>query len=298
MEIFAAVLMLAGLAQGAPAAAEPSVSAGWLREHLDDPGLVLLHVGPKAAFESGHVPGAQLVLPGDLAVPRAEGALQLQLLPPDALREKLELLGVGDASRVVVYAAEGWITPATRVLFALDAGGVGERASLLEGGLEAWKAAGFPVSAELRPRARAELHARPRPELVADLDAVKASLGAPGVAIVDARLERFFSGADPGSMPRAGHIPGARSLPFSSLLRPDGGLRDDAELAAAFRASGVGPNDAVISYCHIGQQATLVYLVAKRLGHPARVYDGSWEEWSRSSELPIAIQPPGERAKD
>jgi len=299
MEFLAAGLLLAALAQAPPPpAAGPSVSAAWVRERLDDPALVLLHVGPRPAFEKEHLPGAQLVLPRDLSLPRGESALMLQLLPAEPLREKLELLGIGDASHVVVYAAEGWATPATRVLFSLDAMGIAERASLMDGGLETWKAAGHPLSTELRPRPRAELHARPRPELVADIETVKASLAAPGVAIVDARLPQFYSGSDPGGMPRAGHIPGAKSIPFGSLLAEDGRLRSDAELAEIFRAAGVGAKDAVISYCHIGQQATLVYFAARRLGHPARVYDGSWDEWSRQGELPVEAPAPAQQGKE
>jgi thiosulfate/3-mercaptopyruvate sulfurtransferase len=298
MCILAPGLLLAALASAAAPDAGTTVTADWVRQHLEDPSLVLLHVGPKAAFEKAHLPGAQLVLLSDLSLPRSESALMLQLLPPHALREKLELLGIGDSSRVVVYAAEGWVTPATRVLFSLDVMGVGERASLLDGGLETWRAAGFPVSTELRGRPRAELRASARPELVADVEAVKTSLTAPGVAIVDARLPQFYSGSDPGGMPRAGRIPGARSVPFGSLLTQDGRLRGDAELAEILRAAGVGPKDAVISYCHIGQQATLVYFAAKRLGHAARVYDGSWDEWSRDSTLPVEKQPPGVEQRD
>ena len=79
---------LSGIAAPLVTAGEMLVSPSWLKENLLDPKLVLFHVGSKPEFEKEHLPGAQLVVPQDLSIPRAEGALILQLLPPDALREK------------------------------------------------------------------------------------------------------------------------------------------------------------------------------------------------------------------
>ena len=96
--------------------------------------LVLLHVGVKAEFEAEHIPGARFVAPSDLSILRAEGALILQLLPPDALRAVLESLGISDDSRVIVYFGKDWVSPSTRVTFSLDAAGLGDRTSILDGG--------------------------------------------------------------------------------------------------------------------------------------------------------------------
>ncbi len=270
------------------------VTPAWLLEHKGDTNLVLLHVGVKAEFEAGHLPGAQLVNPQDLSIPRAEGALILQLLPPEALRAKLESLGIGDDSRVVIYFGKDWVSPATRVYFSLDAAGLGDRTSLLDGGMPAWKKAGGPVTVEASPpRPAGKISAAPRRELVAELDMVKTSLGKAGVVIVDSRNTEFFDGSSAGSMPRAGRIPGARSLPFDTLVTDDNLMKSDARTAELFKAIGIKPGDIVISYCHVGQQATLVYFAAKRLGYVARMYDGSWDEWSRKSDLPVEKGPAG-----
>ena len=109
----------------------------------------------------------------------------------------------------------------------------------------------------------------------------------PGVVIVDARTPPYYDGKDPGSMPRAGHIPGARNLPFSNLATDDLTMKSAAETAELFKAAGIRPGDTVVSYCHIGQQATVVWFAATRLGYKAQLYDGSWDEWSRKSELPV-----------
>jgi thiosulfate/3-mercaptopyruvate sulfurtransferase len=287
--------VLAGLVLLASASTVPAapgdgmlVSPAWLLEHVGDRNLVLLHVGPAAEYEAGHIPGARLVTPQDLAVPKADGALTLQLLPPEALRAKLEGDGIGDGSRVVVYFGKDWVSPATRVYFSLAAAGLEERTSLLDGGMPAWvKAGGKPTAARVEPPPRGKITATPHPELVADLEAVKADVGKPGVAIVDARTPPYYEGKERGSMPRAGHIPEARSLPFTELVGDDLTMKSLSQTAELFRAAGIRPGDTVVSYCHIGQQATVVWFAAVRLGHKARLYDGSWDEWSRKKELPV-----------
>ena len=274
-------------------AADILVTPAWLVEHRGERNLVLLHVGVPAEFEKEHIPGAIPVNPQDLAIPRAEGALILQLLPPDQLRQKLEGFGIGDDSHVVVYFSKDWVSPTTRVAFSLEAAGLGDRTSILDGGMPAWKAVGGAVIASTADPSSAiqrkpgKITAKPHPELVADLDFVKANLSAPGIAIVDARITKFFDGTDPGTMPRAGHIPGAHSLPFDTLVTDDNRMKSRDETTKILEAAGIKPGDTIVSYCHIGQQATVLYFAAKRLGYKALLYDGSWDEWSRKTELPV-----------
>ena len=89
-------------------------------------------------------------------------------------------------------------------------------------------------------------------------------------------------------MPRGGHIPSARNIPFSSLVEDSNNkFKSVAALRELFNAAAVKAGDSVTTYCHIGQQASLLYFVARYLGYDAHLYDGSFEDWSRRTELPV-----------
>src|SRR5262249_39052917 len=90
-----------------------------------------------------------------------------------------------------------------------------------------------------------------------------------------------------GGMPRAGHIPGARNVPYTSLLEPGGKLKPAAALRTLLNANGPPQPALSVSYCHIGQQATVLYFAARYLGLDARLYDGSLQDWRRPNDLPV-----------
>lgn len=261
------------------------VSADWLSKHLGDKDLVVLQVGDKAAYEAGHIPGARLVNLADVsAPPSGPDPLILEMPDPEALRAKLAALGVSDGSRIVVYPTRD-IQSATRVVFTLDAAGLGKRTSLLDGGLLGWKAEGRPTSTEVpavEPGRLAPLKMRP---LVVDADFVRSHVKAPGYVVVDARAPEFYSGARTGGTPakphKTGHIAGAASVPFSSVTTPELKLAPADEIAAKFKAAGVKPGDTVVTYCHVGQQASATLFAARSLGLNVLLYDGSFEDWSR-----------------
>ena len=85
---------------------------------------------------------------------------------------------------------------------------------------------------------------------------------------------------------KTGHIDGAVSVPYVSLVDENQQLKPKADLEAAFAKAGVKPGDTVIGYCHIGQQATATLFAARSLGYPVLLYDGSFEDWSRRN-LPV-----------
>ena len=252
---------------------------------------MLLHVGEKDEFVSGHIPGAQFISLTDISTPRGQG-LTLELPPVDQLKATFEKLGVSDKSRIVVYFGKDWVTPTARVFMTLDYLGLGDQTSILDGGLPAWRNKG-PVTTEIAQPKTGNFTPRPNTHLVVDAAWVSANLNKPGVMILDARAPQFFTGAEAGRMPRAGHIPGARNIPFSSLVEESSNMfKDAAILRGLFEGAGVKERNSVTTYCHIGQQASLLYFVARYLGYEAHVYDGSFEDWSRRTELPVVKSEP------
>ena len=170
-------------------AAEMLTSPAALEKELKDPRLVLLHVGSAQDYEAGHIAGAQLVTLADLSV-AGENNLRLQLPPVEVLREKLMKMGVGNDSRVVIYAGNESEQSATRIWFTFDY--LSLQASMVNGGLGAWKAAGLPVTKDVPTIAGAkDLRVQPRPGVVVDAAWISAHLKDSSMAIVDARLDEF-----------------------------------------------------------------------------------------------------------
>ena len=263
------------------------VTTDWLAKHLNDDSLVLLQVGERKDYDAEHIPGARFIQLSDISTPRGQGLI-LELPSVDQLKATFEKLGVTDKSRVIVYFGKDWVTPTARVFMTLDYLGLGDRTSILDGGLPAWRAEGKPLTAELREPKPGHFTPAPNARLVVDAMWVKANLNKPGVAILDARAAKFYTGAEAGQMPRAGHIPSAKNIPFSSLVDESTNKFKSVEsLRYLFNAAGVKPADSIATYCHIGQQASLLYFVARYLGYEAHLYDGSFQDWSNRSELPV-----------
>jgi thiosulfate/3-mercaptopyruvate sulfurtransferase len=123
--------------------------------------------------------------------------------------------------------------------------------------------------------------------VIADLDFVKSNLHQAGVRILDARDPKVYSGETARTGLPPGHIQGAGNVYYGGLLdEKTGKLKPVEELQAKFRDAGVKPGDRVVTYCFIGQQASALYLVSRYLGYDTRLYDGSWDEWSKHPELP------------
>ena len=277
-------LPLCATAQGTSGDMGLVVSPEWLAARLDDPSVVVLHLASnRREYTSGHIPGARFLWFNDVAPGNPD--LNTELPSVERLDELFETLGVSDNSRIVVYGQT--LNPiVTRVLMTLDYLGAGDRSAVLDGGLTAWKAEGRPVSTETPKVARGRFTPRVNRDVVVDAAFVSSSIEKPGVRILDARAANFYTG-EGGGGPRPGHIPSAKNVPFMTLLDANGKLKDKATLADMFSTAGVEQGDRVVTYCHVGQQATLLWLAARQAGLRASVYDGSFEDWSWRTELPV-----------
>ncbi len=263
------------------------VTVDWLADHLKDPSLVLLQIGDKKDYDKGHVPGAQFLEYESISTPHGQG-LMLELPPVAQLVSVFERLGVSNSSHVILYFGTNWVTPTTRVYWTLDYLGLGDRTSILNGGLVAWQATHHTVSAETKQPAKGSITPAPRKEIVADADWVSSQLNKPGVTILDARTHEFYNGSQSDGNPRSGHIPGAANLPYLDVVDQDNNkFKSPDAIKELFQAAGLKPGNLMVSYCHIGQRATVLYFTAKMLGYDAKMYDGSWEDWSHRKDLPI-----------
>jgi thiosulfate/3-mercaptopyruvate sulfurtransferase len=258
----------------------------WLASRMSDPSLVLLHVGEQAEFDAAHIPGARFVSRQELSTPQDSRPI-LEMPPAGQLQQALESLGISDDSTVVVYFGKDWVSPAARVVLTLHYAGLGARTTLLDGGMPAWRSAGKPVSAERKPHERGRVTLSVRNDVVVDTGWVKSRLAVPDTALVDARTPNFYRGESAGMASRAGHLPGAVNIPFSSVVDDALKLKDRAALEALFAGAGIRPGQTVVTYCHIGQQASLVYLVARHLGYQSRMYDPSFTDWASNPDLPV-----------
>lgn len=166
--------------------------------------------------------------------------------------------------------------------------GMGGRTAMLDGGLDAWKASGNAVTSETPKYVRSTFTPNVHKELYADAQYVSQNLQNSNVAILDARGKTFYEGSG-GGMPRAGHIPGAANIPFNTVVDSINKFKEVHALKEMFSRENVKSDRKVVTYCHIGQQASLLYFVARYLGYQACLYDGSFEDWSGRMELPVEV---------
>ncbi|MBA2682962.1 MAG: sulfurtransferase [Gemmatimonadaceae bacterium] len=294
--ILIAAAMAAGGLTSAPAQQSPDsliVSTAWLAVHLNDPRVVVLQVdmdmnmGGAVPYATAHIPGARKLGYTDIEV--ASGGLDSEMPPVETLRTTFENLGVSDSSRVVVaYSSEA--PAAARVVMVLDYLGH-NRVSFLDGGLPKWRAEKRELSTKVPTVMRGSMHPHVRPNVIADARWIEARIGKPGLALIDTRSDGEYLGtAMRHGMPSAGHLAGARQLQWEQLFQGDSGsrggapLKDRGSLRKLF-ADRMQPGDTVVTYCWVGYRASTTYLAARSLGLPVKLYDGSYEDWSKQ-QLP------------
>jgi thiosulfate/3-mercaptopyruvate sulfurtransferase len=278
------------LAPEVPAAATlpPVVTTDWLAEHLEDPGLIALHIGRQGSYEEGHIPGARSASLRRL-IRENEAGIRDEMLAAKDIEAALAELGISDNSLVVIYFSEEAIAwGAARYLLTLEYVGMTGRVAYLDGGLPKWQAEGRSVSTNSPSITTTELEVAAASSVIVDTRWLSTRLDKPGIAIVDGRPEEGYSGVS-GHWGRLGHIPGAANIPFFTLMAEEPAylLKSKEELSKMFGEAGASPGDTVVVYCGTGLWASLPYLAARYLDYEVRLYDGSFQEWAATKELPV-----------
>ena len=268
------------------------VDTDWMAAHLDDPGVRLVEIDwdGLAAYEAGHIPRAigwnwKAMLWDPL----------MRDFPSDAVfRERMESAGIGSDTTVVFYGAPVQFgTYAWWVLKHFDHKDV----RMLDGGLVKWQAEGRLVTTDVPDVPRGVYATAPRrDELRAGRDDVLEAIESGGPVILDHRSIEEYSGQRVGlpgkpdtGAERYGRIPGARHVPFDTLLNEDTSFKPVEEIRAIIGAAAADPGQSVISYCRLAHRATLAgFAMTELLGYrDVRIYDGSWTEWGSIVGVPI-----------
>ena len=252
---------------------------------LDDPAY------GRTRYAAGHVPGAQFAdLERDLSGPIIKGVTGRHPLPdPARLQEALRAWGVDQDSTIVLYD-DGPGAFAARAWWLLAWLGKRDGVFLLDGGFQAWQAAGLPVTAQVTEPARGDFTARPDACLVVEADQLGRRLAEPGLTLIDARaLPRFRGEVEPLD-PVAGHIPGACCAPFTDNLGADGRFLPPVQLRQRFERLLAGRSpDQLVAYCGSGVTACHNLFAMSLAGLPlAPLYAGSWSEWITDPARPVA----------
>lgn len=280
------------------------VSTSWLAAHLGDAGLrifdcttyLIYETGTgrpyrvasgRSDFAAGHIPGsAFLDLQEEFSDKDAK--TNFMMLPIEELARRFAARGIGDDTRVVLYAhkATQW---ATRIWWMLRSVGF-DNAAILDGGYDKWVMEGRPVSTTPHAYPAVQLTTRPRPELFVGKEEMKAAIGDAGVCAINALAPDLHSGANP-RYGRPGRIPGSVNVPAASLHDPATfALRPPEQVAPIFTSAGADKSKRILIYCGGGIAATLDAFLLHQLGYDnLAVYDASMSEWAKDPSLPIEV---------
>ena len=267
----------------------PVVDAAWVRARRD--GVVLADVrwyldgrSGREAYDAGHLPGAVFVdLEATLTGDVSPAAGRHPLPAPEHFAHGMAELGVGDGVVVVAYDDDGGFV-AARLVWMLRVSG--HDAALLDGGLQAWDRP-LETAPARRPPGRFTPVPWPASRLAGPDDA-----GDPATVLLDARAPERYAGEHEPVDPRAGHIPGARSLPAPETLDDGGRLLPVAELRRRLEAAGARPGADVVASCGSGITACHTLLVLEHAGlGEGRLYPGSFSQWSNDPQRPVSTGP-------
>ncbi|MEM8794677.1 MAG: 3-mercaptopyruvate sulfurtransferase [Pseudomonadota bacterium] len=275
---------------------EIAVSAEWVKHHLGDDAVVVVdgswHLPPenrnaRAEYEANHIPGA-IFFDLDYHSDR-ESNLPHTMPSAEQFGREMSALGISDQHKIIVYDSVGLFS-AARIWWMFKVFGA-DKVFLLDGGLPAWKAAGFPTEVGTVQRPVTAFNASFDPTNLVALSEISGGLDSGGNGVIlDARSPGRFRGeeAEPRPGVRPGHIPGSSNLHYRSLLDDEMKMLPPDALEARFAEANYDPSAPAIASCGSGVTACIILAAAHRLGYTnLRLYDGSWSEWGADESVPV-----------
>ncbi|MEP6918440.1 MAG: sulfurtransferase [Acidobacteriota bacterium] len=249
------------------------------------PRPLLLDMRPADAYVAGHIAGAvHLDLWGVSLIDTDPAPLKAFMW---MIEHVLALHGVDGSTPIVVYDEQSGVRAARAFWFLEYFGHPSVR--ILDGGFNAWIAAGLPVTREAAAPPVSEWTGARQEHTIATWKHVRGALGSADAVILDTRTDGEYTGAAVRAR-RGGAVPGAVHIEWLRNLTPDGTFKPAAELRQMYQDAGVTPDREVITYCQGGYRAAHSYLALRLLGYPRiRLYVGSWKEWGDRDELPVEI---------
>jgi thiosulfate/3-mercaptopyruvate sulfurtransferase len=237
-----------------------------------------------AEYEREHIPGAVFMNLGELR--DTDTDLPMMLPKPEKFASRMQSLGLGDGSRIVLYDNSPWRTSA-RAWWMLRTFGAHDVA-ILDGGLAKWKAEGRETKSGKETLRHRHFTVWAGKEGVRTLDQMKANVESGAEQMLDARSAARFTGEEPDPRPatHAGHIPGSKNLPYTELFDADGTYKQGDALRAAFDQAGVDLDKPIVTTCGSGITASVLLFGLHLLGKDAALYDGSWSEWGADPSTP------------
>lgn len=241
-----------------------------------------------AEYEAGHIPGAVFMDLADLV--DANATVDNTLPSAEKFASRMQSLGLGDGSRIVIYD-DSAVKTSARAWFMLKMFGAHDVA-LLDGGTAKWKAEGRPLTQGKESLRHRHFTAWSDDKNVRTKADMLSNLHSKAEQVVDARGAARFTGeeADPRPQIAKGHIPGSRNVPYSDLFNADGTFKSKGDLNQVFTAAGVDLTKPVITTCGSGITASVVLFALDLLGKDdTALYDGSWSEWGADPDTPKAL---------
>jgi len=240
-----------------------------------------------ADYEAAHIPGAVFMNLGELR--DTDSDLPMMLPSAEKFASRMQSLGLGDGSRIVLYDNSPHHTSA-RAWWMLRTFGAHDVA-ILDGGLAKWQAEGRETASGKESLRHRHFTVWADQKNLRTLDQMKANVDSQAEQVVDARSAARFTGEEPDPRPatHAGHIPGSKNLPQGQLFNADGTWKTGDALRQAFSDAGVDLDKPMVATCGSGITAAVLALGAHLVGKDMPIYDGSWSEWGADRSTPKAM---------